>query len=337
MDSARMTPQPKLGIVVIGRNEGERLKACLAKLPNGPDTVYVDSGSHDGSPEFARGQGLDVVSLTPDKPFTAARGRNAGIRHLLERHPALEFIQTVDGDCLIDDGWLEKGVATLETNPAVGVVFGSLREVNPDASLYNHLCDRSWNAPAGEAESCGGIAMHRVAAFGTAGGFDETLIAGEESDLCLRLKRAGWSVLRVDAQMGLHDAAIFEFGQWRRRMRRTGYAYAEHLSRNGKASLPSWKKQVLRFSFWGLSLPLFILIAAFALLVAEKSLLWLMAPLSLYPIQFLRIWIRERGKSRYAVRIALLAVYEKFAELAGAMQFLIKSVAGNRSKIIEYK
>lgn len=337
MDTARMTSRHKLGIVVIGRNEGERLKACLAKLPNGPTTVYVDSGSHDGSVEFARGQGIDVISLTSDKPFTAARGRNTGIHRLLERHPDLEFVQTVDGDCLIDDGWLETGMAALETNPAAGVVFGSLREVNPDASLYNYLCDRSWNAPAGEAESCGGIAMHRVAAFGPAGGFDETLIAGEESDLCLRLKKAGWSVLSVDTAMGLHDAAIFEFSQWRRRMRRTGYAYAEHLARNGKASLPSWKKQVLRFSFWGLCLPLFLLITAFALFAAGQSLLWLLLPLSLYPIQFFRIWMRERGKSRYAAQIALLAVYEKFAELGGALQFLIKSIAGNGSKIIEYK
>ena len=332
-----MTLRHKLGIVVIGRNEGERLKACLAKLPNGPTTVYVDSGSQDGSVEFARGRGIDAFSLTSDKPFTAARGRNAGICHLLERHPDLEFIQTVDGDCLIDDHWLEKGVAALEAHPTAGVVFGSLREVNPEGSLYNYLCDRSWNAPVGEAESCGGIAMHRVAAIRPAGGFDETLIAGEESDLCLKIRKAGWSVLSVDAEMGLHDAAIFEFGQWRRRMRRTGYAYAEHVARNGKASLPSWKREVLRFSFWGLALPLFIVFAAFSLFFANRSLLWLAAPLSLYLLQFFRIWRRERRKSRYAIRIALLTVYEKFAELAGAFQFLTKSIAGKRSKIIEYK
>jgi len=47
--------------VVIGRNEGERLVACLASLGGEiRRAVYVDSGSTDGSVAAARAAGVPM-------------------------------------------------------------------------------------------------------------------------------------------------------------------------------------------------------------------------------------------------------------------------------------
>ena len=58
-----ITAQDKFGLVVIGRNEGDRLKTCLSSLPAEARVVYVDSGSTDGSPEWANERGIECVKL----------------------------------------------------------------------------------------------------------------------------------------------------------------------------------------------------------------------------------------------------------------------------------
>ncbi len=58
-----------LSIVVIGRNEGDRLTACLEsirrarKMPEPVELIYVDSASADGSPERAAALGATVIVL----------------------------------------------------------------------------------------------------------------------------------------------------------------------------------------------------------------------------------------------------------------------------------
>ena len=202
------------GCVVIGRNEGERLLNCLKSVENVVDwVVYADSGSSDGSPEAARAMGVYTVELDNAAPFTAARGRNAGLKRLLEICPSAQYVQFVDGDCELVEDWFKHARGTLDTHLDVAVVFGRLRERYPDRSVYNRLCDMEWNTPVGETASCGGIAVMRVRALQECGGFDEGLIAGEEPELCFRLRAKGWKILRIESDMGRHDAAMTRFGQ----------------------------------------------------------------------------------------------------------------------------
>lgn len=326
-----------LGVVVIGRNEGERLKACLASLNGVASLVYVDSGSQDGSLEYAAAQGIDTIALTSDRPFTAARARNAGIRHLMARNSGIEFIQTIDGDCTMAPGWLEVAAAKLRASSKVSTIFGRLRERYPDLSVYNRICDDEWNVPVGVAESCGGIALHRAATLAAAGGFNEALIAGEEPDLCLRLRRAGWSIVRIDADMGDHDANILRFAQWWRRTVRAGFAYADHVWRYRSAGLPSWKRQTARFAFWGIVLPATIAALLVALALIGWPLAWAMFPLLAYPSQFVRIWLRERRRFPYPAQVAALTVIGKFAEAFGALKFLGVVATRRKAGLIEYK
>ena len=190
-----MSAPVRLGAVAIGRNEGQRLERCLdALLAQGLATVYVDSGSTDGSREAARRRGVEVVELDLSLPFTAARARNAGFERLLELHPAVEFVQFVDGDCELVPDWIERGLAALLAEPDLVAVCAQRKERFPEASPWNRLCDLEWDTPVGEAEACGGDALYRRSALEAVGGFDPRLIAGEEPELCFRLRRQGGTI-----------------------------------------------------------------------------------------------------------------------------------------------
>src|SRR5271167_324284 len=157
--------QMKLGLVVIGRNEGERLARCLTSVRSIPKRVYVDSGSTDSSVALARIEGVTIVELTAPPNFTAARARNAGLARLLRDDPDLEFVQMVDGDCEVDPSWINIALATLRTDPNLAVVFGRRRERCPEESVYNALCDDEWNLAIGDSPGCGGDALFRVKAL----------------------------------------------------------------------------------------------------------------------------------------------------------------------------
>src|SRR5579862_3109454 len=123
-----------IGAVVIGRNEGERIKRCLLSLSAARVVVYVDSGSTDGSAQWAVGRGIDVVELDTGLPFTAARARNSGIQRMREIAPDIPYIQFVDGDCELVEGWLDAAARLLDSRPDVGAVCGRRRERFPEKS-----------------------------------------------------------------------------------------------------------------------------------------------------------------------------------------------------------
>ena len=151
----------------VGDGEGERLLACLASLAGYAEpVVYVDSGSADGSVAAAQAVGVDVVELDMSMPFTAARARNAGFKRVREIAPDVQFVQLLDGDCEVDEGWIAAGRAALMADAGVAVVCGRRREKFPDATIWNRMIDREWAAARpGEVPACGGDAMVRVSAF----------------------------------------------------------------------------------------------------------------------------------------------------------------------------
>jgi len=223
-----------VGIVVIGRNEGDRLTQCLTTLPRGYPAVYVDSGSSDDSVAKAKRLSIAVCELSSDRPFTAGRARNAGFRVLREAHPQVELVQFLDGDCELKTEWINSASAHFHSEPEVGVVLGRLQERFPDASIYNRICQIEWDTPCGDVPSSGGIAMMQVEAFAAVGGFNETLIAGEEGDLCYRLRARGWKIHKIPADMAIHDAAMTRARQWWARSRRSGYSAAEAYALRGR-------------------------------------------------------------------------------------------------------
>jgi GT2 family glycosyltransferase len=325
-----------IGLVIIGRNEGERLRRCLqSALGHAAHTVYVDSGSTDGSVALARSMNVDVVELDTAIPFTAARARNEGVRRLLEIAPATPYVQFVDGDCEINPTWWAVAVARMDERAELAAVCGRRRERFPGASPYNRMCDLEWDTPVGDTTECGGDALMRVEHFRAVGGFDPTLIAGEEPEFCLRLRSRGWKIERLDAEMTLHDAAMARFGQWWRREKRTGYAFAEAAHRFGNTPEQFRVRSVWRNWLWGAAVPLLAIGPAYW--THGWSLLLLLA----YPVQWLKLnsyCRRERllgpPDARLYTTLCLLA---KFPQAAGQMKYVVARLTRRPSKLIEYK
>ena len=306
----------KFGAVVIGRNEGDRLKRCLQSLSAAAVVIYVDSGSCDGSVQCARDLGVDVVELDLQLPFTAARARNAGFRHLREKDPNISYAQFVDGDCEVRQDWHQYAVSFLETHKDVAVVCGRRRERYPERSVYNWLCDQEWNGPVGEVRTCGGDAMMRAIAVEGAGGYRDDLIAGEEPELCIRLRAAGWRIWRLPVEMTLHDAAMTRLGQWWRRAARAGYAFAEGAHLHGTSPERHWVWESRRAWIWGVWLPLACLVMG--LVIGPWGCLLLL----IYPLQVIRQAIRNCGSILDRMKLALFQVLGKFPEVWGQIRFM---------------
>ena len=323
------------GAVVIGRNEGERLRVCLESLTGLINAiVYVDSGSTDGSVELARRKGINVISLDMTQPFTAARARNAGFAVLNSTHPQLKYVQFIDGDCQLNPTWFETAVTFMTGHPHHAVVCGRRRERFPEQSVYNLLCDIEWNTPTGEASACGGDALIRIAAFTAIGGYRDDLIAGEEPELCFRLRQMGWKIYRLDTEMTLHDAAMTRFSQWWQRTKRAGFAFAEGSYLHGKSAEKYWVKETRSIVFWGIVLPIILLISA-----------WLVSPWFLfggliYAVQILKIGLVRPvnpNSKRHSLIYGVFVVLGKFPQAAGAVRFTLLNLLSKKSKLIEYK
>jgi glycosyltransferase involved in cell wall biosynthesis len=322
-----------LGVVIIGRNEGERLKRCLESLGEHANrAVYVDSGSTDGSVAESKARGFAVVQLDLRTPFTAARARNEGFNRLLELEPTLEFVFFVDGDCEVCSGWLDIAVRFLKAHQDVAVVCGRRRERFPEKSIYNMLCDFEWaGQPAGEARACGGDALMRVASFRSAGGYRAELICGEEPELCVRLRQAGWKIWCLDIPMTLHDAAMYRFGQWWKRMMRGGYAYALGVSLHGAPPERHFVREYRSAWLWGLFIPL--VVCAAVLFFGP----WAFALLAVYPLQIARLMLRGSGSARENWWRSAALVGCKVPEMIGQMKCLADRWTDSRVKLIEYK
>ncbi|MNF78198.1 Glycosyl transferase family 2 [compost metagenome] len=321
-----------IGVVVIGRNEGQRLERCLASLEGSADkVVYVDSGSVDGSVQMARQRGVEVLALDMTRPFTAARARNEGFARLQRLLPTMRHVQFVDGDCEVAAGWLPKAQAFLYAHPAVAVVCGRRRERFPQRSVYNLLCDLEWDTPIGETKACGGDALMRADAFAAVSGYRASLIAGEEPELCVRLRAAGWKIWRLPEEMTLHDAAMTRFGQWWQRSLRGGYAFAEGAFLHGAAPERHWQRESRRIWIWGLAIPLAI-IAASAWLGG-----WGLLLLLIYPLQAVRLARRGVRSARENWLQAVFLVLGKFPEMLGQVKFLLNRFGAGKAVLIEYK
>ena len=325
-----------VAIVAIGRNEGERLKSCLRAAGAGSRTVvYVDSGSADGSPQYAASVGCRVVELDASRPFSAARARNEGFACLMEFAPDTRYVQFVDGDCDLDADWLERGVALLNERASVGLVRGHLREMYPGASVYNRLCDMEWRQTPGEIGACGGIFMARAEAFQAVGGFRPDVIAAEDDEFCLRVRRAGWKIVMADAQMARHDAAIKHFSQWWQRTRRAGHAYAQVADLHAAGEERTFARDRRRILNWGLVFPLIAL--ALAPITRGISLAVM---LCLYALQLVHIYrgCRRRGWAAGDCWLyAAFTVISRFPALEGMLAYHWRQRRGHAMTIIEHK
>ncbi|HEY6880648.1 MAG TPA: glycosyltransferase family A protein [Polyangiales bacterium] len=324
------------GAVVIGRNEGERLQRCLRSLVGRVSAlVYVDSASTDDSVAFARGLGVEVVELDLSIPFTAARARNEGFTRLRAIAPEVEFVQFVDGDCEVLEGWIEFARDTLAADPGLVAVTGVRRERHPERSVYNELCDVEWRmGPFGETNRFGGDVMIRAAALSAVGGYNPRVIAAEDDEVALRLYQNGGKILRVDRAMTLHDAAIYHLSQWWQRAKRAGHGYAQVSHLHGAPPANKFKTEKQRVLTWGVGVP------AVLLALAPPSLGASLLLAGVYPLRALRVAsnsLREGMSPRASAVWGLSCAFTSFPEAVGMAKFHVDRLLSRAPKIIEYK
>jgi cellulose synthase/poly-beta-1,6-N-acetylglucosamine synthase-like glycosyltransferase len=324
----------RVAAIVIGRNEGERLVRCLRSvLASISDVVYVDSNSSDGSVARAREMGVHVVAITRG-PFTAARGRQEGIEAVRAMFPQAVYMFFIDGDCILDPAWTGEATRYLDEHPRAAGVFGRRRELHAGKNVYSTMVDLEWEMPEGPTICHGGDALDRLSALDEVGGWSTDLIAGEDPDLGFRLRARGWEIHCVRREMTLHDVAMTRVGQYLKRARRSGHAYAEVGWRQRRGPGRVFLKRTASILLYGLMLPI--------VSIALAILYWpgLIVPALLYARVLVHLFLYARRGgcgAGVAAYYAVLTIVCKSAGALGVLRFGAGLLTGRRSRIIEYK
>ncbi|MDP1525810.1 MAG: glycosyltransferase family A protein [Rhodocyclaceae bacterium] len=327
--------RPLVSVVIIGRNEGERLSRCLASVAAMDhaeidiETLYVDSASTDDSVARATVAGARVIEVRPERP-SAALGRNAGWQAARG-----EFVLFLDGDTILHPQFVNRALQAMR-NPQVAVVWGHRRELHPEHSIYNRVLDLDWIYPAGESEFCGGDALMRRSVLEAVGGFDASLIAGEEPEMCRRIRVHGFGIQHIDAPMTGHDLAITRFAAYWKRAYRAGHAYAEIAARFRHSPDPMWLKDSRRNLMHA-----GILTGCLALL--PVSLVWPVVAVlvaAFLGLLVARTFRRCQWKSPDPATRLLYSIHSHLQQIPialGQLSYLINTHRGRNSRLIEYK
>lgn len=330
--------QQLVSIVVIGRNEGERLAACLESIHriHHPDfryeIIYVDSDSTDRSVAVAESLGARVIALHPDRP-SAALGRNAGWR---AAHGSTVLF--LDGDTILDPNFVADALPELSKDNTA-IVWGHRRETHPEASVYNRVLDLDWIYAPGLTTFCGGDALFRKSFLEQTDGFDEALIAGEEPELCRRISALGGTILHVDRPMTGHDLAITHWSQYWKRSTRAGHAYAEVSAQLAARGMTFWADETARNRNRALTLMTLPVLAVIATIVLRSA--WpILLVLAFYVLISLRSAYKVRWKSRDKLTLLLYGIHSHLAQIPiffGARQYARSRKRGERVRLLEYK
>ena len=316
-----------IGVVIIGRNEGERLKKCIKSLSfYDIPVVYVDSNSSDGSVEYAKSIGINVVSLDPKSKINASVARNAGFNWLMQQENKIEYIHFIDADCEMNKDWLKNAVNALSNDNLLAAVNGRLREKNINLSIFTRILDMSWYSFPGELNYCGGIATVRSKVYDELNGFDESLIAGADPEFYTRVKNAGYKMRNIGTDMGTHDSAMTSWKQYYTRTVKTGFGFAH------STKLSIWKHRKKSILLWALIIPAFIIIS-----ISTYPILVIL--LLIYPIQMLRISLKLNIPYSFPNKLlyGIFCVLDKFPQLIGVIKFHYRQYSQSQNKIIEYK
>jgi GT2 family glycosyltransferase len=250
--------------------------------------------------------------------------------------PTATYAMFLDADCVLEPTFVWEALKTFRRDPECAVVTGHLSERSPDASVYHRLCAIEWRSPAGRIDNfaaLGGIMAVRAAAVREVGGFNEDVIAGEDSELGVRLWLAGHSVIKIDRDMAVHDAGMTRFSEWWKRSVRAGHALAQRYALNGRTSLKDCRRELISAVLWGFFVPA----VTIALLAPTRGLsLLLLGGYALLAWRIYRHYVRSGVSGADAALAARFMIVSKFANFIGVLRFCVNWLRGS-FRIIEYK
>jgi GT2 family glycosyltransferase len=213
----------KLVAVVLNWNGGEDTLAALESL-NGVETICVDNGSEDGSPDAVAERFPQVELIRTGVNLGFAGGNNVGIRRAVAR--GADWVLLLNNDAVADAELPAALTAAAEARPDAGVLACKVFFAEPpDVLMYAggrvNLRLGYWGRQDGFGERDDGrfdslrdvdratgaaMAVSR-AAIERAGLLDESLFAyAEDTEWCLRIREAGFAVVFVP------DAKVWHVG-----------------------------------------------------------------------------------------------------------------------------
>jgi len=197
----------EVSIVVIARNEEDYIERSLEAVMRESETVsaevvFVDCGSTDRTCAIATSFPVRIVRMNPESILTASAARRLG-----SLNSTGELIAFVDGDCVLESGWLKYAVGFFEQDLLLAGVSGALTEVTSESgtsrSQKTVWFDVDGSSPK-EASRLSGNAVYRRAAVDLVGGFNPYVRSLEEVDLCCRLRKAGYQLLYLPRKVATH-------------------------------------------------------------------------------------------------------------------------------------
>lgn len=325
---------PNVSVVIIGRNEGDRLIRCVQAVQNleypseKMEIIYVDSRSSDGSAARVRNLGVEKVYILEQEKTCAAMGRNLGLKHSKG-----EFILFLDGDTQISSDFLVTAIPHFEQDE-IAIVYGKRIEIHPE-SRYIKLCGSDWSQRIpGFTETSAGDILMRSSVIKEIGGYKE-IIAGEDPEMSNSVINAGYKILFLDKDMVKHDLAIYSFKQYWKHSVRSGFAYAVVADLTKERAIPLWLDKQRKIMLQGSA----YLIAPFIALAAS---LFLRTPIPFIIYIFLgalilgRSYLKNMKKGMERKFNAIYTLHSHFLKIPLIYGQLTYRTNKNKS-LIEYK
>lgn len=270
------------------------IRSALAAVADlGGEVILADSGSSDGTIAIARAYPIRIVSLADP----AERSCGAGAQ-LAFQDATGDYFYILDGDMVLDPGFLAAGIAYLEAHPDVAAVGGLVREMNTEAAEFEIRAravesEGAWRPGPVDRLDCGGL--YRVAAIREVGWFaDRNLHAFEEFELGARLRSRGWKLARIDHPAVDHYGHRSDGYALLLRRLRTGYAGAPGEVLRSAIGQPQLREVVRHLSH--IRVALLVTLWWLALLVSIGTGAWVaLAALIAAPVLFLS-WRRRSAR-----------------------------------------
>ncbi|ODT54968.1 MAG: glycosyl transferase [Methylobacterium sp. SCN 67-24] len=195
-----------VSIIIKTLNEEKRIAATIESALSAlgevsGEVVVADSGSSDRTIEIASRYPVVIAQIVPPARPSCGIGPQLGFQHSRG-----DYLCLLDGDMLLDPGFLGDAIRFLERNPRVAGVTGHVEEMQTANLEYARRVQR--HAPEnriGPLDRMNGGGLYRRSAIEQTGYLSDRNLHGyEEFDLGIRLRDAGWQLHRLDRRFVQH-------------------------------------------------------------------------------------------------------------------------------------
>ena len=299
------------GIVVVGANPRISPEAAVRSAGDGRAVVFVSVGAGDEALSKAKQAGAIVVEGDPRSLTPGGRARNAGYRQLKKIAPHIRYVQFIESDNALDPDWISNAERFMERRTEVTIVEGIFQTAPSQQAELATINEARQKSISGEvALNSSENLFVRADKFEAVGGFRGDLLMRETDDLCVRLRRRGGRIWRIDYAMLVTGAAKPSQSSWWKSGVRRGFGNAYIASLHGGPPERVGVRETARAVFWGFTFPCLIIFSAIAGGVGASML----APST--PFYVVSGLVLGFGASAYVLKIFASAILRGAAKLS---------------------